>query len=76
VSESGKLVVVGMRKCRSAKILDESCAAGIFPLVEEKSLCIILLYRVTFVVEVVLVPIGYVVSNGKSELVHCVAGGE
>jgi hypothetical protein len=37
---------------------------------------LVLLYRVTFVVEFVLVPIGYVVSSGRSELVRCVAGDE
>ena len=37
---------------------------------------LVLLYHVTFVVEFVLVPTGYVVSSGRSGLVHCVAGGE
>ena len=37
---------------------------------------LILLYPITSVVEIAMVPSGYVVSSGRNELVRCVAVGE
>ena len=37
---------------------------------------IVLLYPITSVVEIAMVPSGYVVSSGRNELVRCVAVGE
>jgi hypothetical protein len=37
---------------------------------------LVLLYPITSVVEIAMVPSGYVVSSGRNELVRCVAVGE